>query len=257
MLKMNRLQLFENLSRTEDGSYRFVSVEEFVGEYASLCFGNGSTWCRTSNIASKWRIITVKSNGTVNFPGWQPSDEELKDIDSLVSNNCSIKIKRGNPISYIKIYSENLENTNRPISKKIRDHFKNIPCCVCGSFSNLVVDHKNDLYNDSRVLDINTQTIHDFQSLCNPCNLLKRQICKKTLESKKRYKATNIPQLKCFDIDFIHGDESFDPKDINALRGTYWYDPVYFIKQAKILMITKNLAFQKQRLLERYKLSQT
>jgi hypothetical protein len=230
-----------------------VSTDEFIGEYSSLSFGNGSTWCRTSHIASRWKVITIRANGTRNYPGWVPTDEENEDIITLVNNNCLINKQIGNPISYIKIHSENTADTNRPISKRIREFFKNEPCCVCGSFSNLVVDHKNDLYNDPRVLDSNTQLIDDFQSLCNPCNLLKRRICIKALKLGKRYKATNIPQLKCVGIDFTHGDETFDPKDIDAFKGTYWYDPVYFIKQAKILMLTKVLTLQKETLIERYK----
>ena len=33
-------------------------------------------------------------------------------------------------------------------------------------------------------------------------------------------------------MDFIEGDETFDPKDPNAMVGTYWYDPVLFLKRA-------------------------
>ena len=39
---------------------------------------------------------------------------------------------------------------------------------------------------------------------------------------------TNIPQLKVFGIDFISGDENYDPEDPNAMVGTYWYDPSAF-----------------------------
>ena len=73
-----------------------------------------------------------------------------------------------------------------------------------------------------------TQTKEDFQSLCNKCNLIKRQVSKDTIKTKKRYGATNIPLLKVFDIDFIEGDETFNPDDINAMKGTFWYDPIAF-----------------------------
>jgi hypothetical protein len=63
-------------------------------------------------------------------------------------------------------------------------------------------------------------------------------VAKKTLETNKRYGATNIPSMKVFGIDFISGDEKFDKKDINAMNGTYWYDPIEFNK--KILEIIKN-----------------
>ena len=40
-------------------------------------------------------------------------------------------------------------------------------CIVCGSASDIVIDHKNDLYNDPRVLNSDTQVPDDFQTLCS------------------------------------------------------------------------------------------
>ena len=128
-------------------------------------------------------------------------------------------------------FSPLLNNTmNRPIRKDIKKYYKNKPCVVCGSKSDLVVDHKNDLYNDPRVLNIKTQLLDDFQSLCNHCNLQKRQIIKNTKKTGLRYGATNIPSLAVFGVDFIKGTKRFDMDDINAMVGTYWFDPVAFIK---------------------------
>ena len=53
----------------------------------------------------------------------------------------------------------------------------------------------------------------------------------------KRYGATQIPQIACFGIDFISGDDTFDPDDPDAMVGTYWYDPVEFMKQLKLSLI--------------------
>tara|TARA_B110000305_G_scaffold240765_1_gene312397 strand:- start:317 stop:976 length:660 start_codon:yes stop_codon:yes gene_type:complete len=119
---------------------------------------------------------------------------------------------------------------SRPIRDDIHKHHKKNGCVVCGSKTDLVTDHKNDLYNDNRVLKTDTQTLDDFQCLCNHCNLLKRQHSKKTKETGKRYGATNIYSLKKYGVDFIEGDENFDQTDINAMKGTYWYDPVKFIE---------------------------
>lgn len=85
-------------------------------------------------------------------------------------------------------------------------------------------------------MNIKTQKIDDFQSLCNQCNLMKRQINKYTKEKGKRYGATNIPSLKVFNIDFIEGDEKYDINDVKALKGTYWYDPVAFMEGIKALL---------------------
>jgi len=126
-----------------------------------------------------------------------------------------------------------LRGAKRPIRKDIDKHHKKTGCIVCGSKSSLVTDHKNDLYNDPRVLNRRTQTIDDFQCLCNHCNLQKRQICKITLRYGKRIGATSIPSLSVFGLDFIEGDESFDKNDICAMKGTYWYDPIEFMKKIK------------------------
>ena len=131
------------------------------------------------------------------------------------------------------INEEKLLSKNRPIRQDIRQYYKSQTCIVCGSHSELVPDHKNDLYNDPRVLDMKTQTIEDFQCLCNHCNLQKRQIAKKTMETGKRYGATNILSLSVFGIDFIEGDETFDKNNVDAMVGTYWYDPVKFMNYIK------------------------
>ena len=126
-----------------------------------------------------------------------------------------------------------LYGATRPIRTDIRKHHKKNGCVVCGSHSDLVTDHKNDLYNNPLVLNTKTQTIDDFQCLCNHCNLQKRQVSKKTKEIGKRIGATTIPTYAVFGIDFVEGDETFDEKDINAMVGTYWYDPVEFAKKIR------------------------
>ena len=125
----------------------------------------------------------------------------------------------------------------RPIRRDISNFHKEKGCVVCGSHSDLVCDHKNDLYNDTRVLNEETQTHDDFQCLCNHCNLQKRQVNKKTRETGKRIGATTIPSLAVFGVDFISGDETFNPDDKNAMVGTYWYDPVAFMKELRVLSL--------------------
>ena len=115
-----------------------------------------------------------------------------------------------------------------------------MPCVNCGSSTDLQCDHKNGLYNDLRVLDIKTQTLDDFQSLCQHCNCQKRQVEKKTKETSKRYGATNIPSLSIFGIDFTEGDDTCNFEDANALKGTYWNDPVEFMKIIKEKMKRQN-----------------
>ena len=113
-------------------------------------------------------------------------------------------------------------------------------CVSCGTHSDLYIDHKNDLYNDENVLNVNTQQVSDFQYLCNHSNIVKREVCQKTKKTGKRYGATKIKKLKCFNIDFIVGDETFDLTNPDAMVGTYWYDPVAFIEH-----IHKSLLYNK------------
>ena len=111
---------------------------------------------------------------------------------------------------------------HRPIAPRIYQHFKGLSCIACGSNESMVVDHKNDLYNDSRVHSVNTQLITDFQPLCNNCNLKKRADCRKTKEQNKRQPAP----FQCLQMGgsaFIEGDETFDSEGL-GLKGTYWYD---------------------------------
>jgi len=128
-----------------------------------------------------------------------------------------------------------IDGCSHPIGNHIKKYFKENMledgCVNCGTHSELCIDHKNDLYNDEKVLNVNTQQVSDFQYLCNHCNIVKREVCQKTKKTCKRYGATNIKKLKCYNIDFIVGDETFDLTNPNAMVGTYWYDPVAFVEQ--------------------------
>jgi 5-methylcytosine-specific restriction endonuclease McrA len=118
---------------------------------------------------------------------------------------------------------------SRPIRHDIKRHYKRLPCVKCGT-RNTVCDHKNDLYNDPRVLNTTTQTLDDFQPLCNNCNLRKRAVALKRDKEKKRQSPTLDILSINGGIKFTSGDEKYDPNDPNALIGTYWYDPIQFGK---------------------------
>ena len=42
-----------------------------------------------------------------------------------------------------------------------------------------------------------------------------------------------IPQLAVFKIPFTKGTDELNENDIDGLVGTYWYDPVDFMKKVK------------------------
>ena len=101
-------------------------------------------------------------------------------------------------------------------------------CVVCGSTAEIVCDHKNDLYNDERVLNVKTQLVDDFQPLCNHCNLQKRQVCKQEINAQKIYSAKNIPQFKIIPFVFPWEKKVFNVNNIQCKVDTYWHDPVEF-----------------------------
>ena len=60
---MTKTELFLKLANPdENGISRWVSVKEFVGEYADLTFGNGASWARKeSKLAKEYKIEFDKS----------------------------------------------------------------------------------------------------------------------------------------------------------------------------------------------------
>ena len=203
---------------------RIVATNEFKDKYISLKLGNGGSWCRMDSLfAKKYKYVTRKENGHLNL-SWEANKEEMEQIQTEFKFEKSKK----KSISHIKIYGTQNEMNKQNIRQDIRDFFKDSVCVVCGN-SNIEIDHKNGLYNDNRVLQI-----HDFQPLCRHCNQQKRQSIVITKKTGKRYKATNIPQLAIFGIDFIKGDERFEKDDPEAMIGTYWHDPIEFMEQIKL-----------------------
>jgi hypothetical protein len=233
-LKISKLKLFLKLSEFDEkkpDEFKIVNVSSFTGEFNDLILGNGGSWCRQSSW-TKNKVATMKKNGTINYL-WNTSDGEKEIVIKAFSG---YPIKKGGNIQYIGIFGLLYKKRYRPIRNDIKKYWFQFACCACGRTTDLICDHKNDLYNDPRVLDTKTQKKEDFQSLCNQCNLLKRQVIKKTKKTKIRYGATNIPMLKVFGINFIEGDETYDSDDIDAIKGTYWYDPATFMVGIKNIL---------------------
>ena len=229
-----------------------INLKELTQHNPEFNFGNGGSWIRRECIKN-YKIASIKQNNKITYL-YNNFDEDPKfhNYKSLLekfitknnnnNNNKSKNKSNSNKLMYIAYFgiNDHNSNVNRPISLEIRKHFKNKPCVVCGCTNNLVVDHKNDLYDDPRVLNTKTQTIDDFQSLCNGCNLKKRQVCKKSKETGIRYAATNIPQLKILGIDFIEGDKYLNINEGElGMKGTYWYDPEEFMKIATQMYVEK------------------
>jgi hypothetical protein len=151
--------------------------------------------------------------------------------------------KQNSGIIGIFVHSKKTKLDNRrPIRNEIKKAIIKSNCVLCGSFSDIVCDHKNDLYNDSRVNKSETQKITDFQALCNHCNLQKRQVSKIERQNKKIYSAKNIHSIaiNCnFEIPWEK--KVFDSNCITTKKDTFWYDPIEFNRKLAIYIIYKLL----------------
>lgn len=158
------------------------------------------------------------------------SENENDTIDNHILEDFINRQINGTGIIGLFVHSIRMNIIQHPIKKSIRDEVRKRCCVVCGTRSELVCDHKNDLYNDPRVLSIETQTIDDFQALCNHCNLQKRQVNKDEFKNGELFSAKNLPQFSHLPFEFIWEKQILNINDINCKVGTYWYDPIMFQK---------------------------
>ncbi len=197
-------------------------------------------------------FCTTYIYGEITPPKTYPIDLNLHDYEEQISiYKTNRKATNGNEsgvVGFIVHYPNTEKNISHPIREDIKKYHKGFPCCICGS-GKTVCDHKNDLYNDDRVLNSDTQTKEDFQSLCNKCNLRKRAVSNKMKSENKRQPPP--PFIRdCYGIDFTQGDETFDPDDVNATVGTYWHDPPAFLKECHKMahkkLLDENESLKKQ-----------
>tara|TARA_B100000683_G_scaffold25455_1_gene23256 strand:+ start:349 stop:1149 length:801 start_codon:yes stop_codon:yes gene_type:complete len=167
--------------------------------------------------------------------------DDLKMIEEYKKKREEDGIKNSQGVIGFIIRGDNIyEKINRPIHSDIKKYYSQYPCVKCGA-KKTICDHKNDLYNDPRVLDINTQTKEDFQPLCNSCNLRKRACgLRRDKENKRQPPSPDILAMNG-GIKFTKGNENYDTNDKNALIGSYWYDPIQFaIDCRKIMLLEKS-----------------
>lgn len=149
----------------------------------------------------------------------------------------------------IFIHSLRKNNVRHPIRDDILKIIHLKSCIECDRKEDIICDHKNDLYNNERVLNTKTQLLSDFQPLCNGCNLLKRQINIEELENNKLYSIKQ--KTKNSHITFVIPWEkkTFDINNIHCKEETYWYDPEEFNRKLNIyttVTITNNNLIKKK-----------
>jgi hypothetical protein len=198
-----------------------------------------SIWWGANGLGDRWvgkrfNYSVVKAKDTKLYSEYDDDkipQDVLDPFMAEIAEKKRNKKKKTSTAGIIGIYvhSKRTNITKRPINTAIRKQImKGATCVVCGTSSEIVCDHKNDLYNDERVLDVVTQTLDDFQPLCNHCNLQKRQVCKNEERFEKLYSAKNIPRYRQYDFEFPWEKKAYDRSLPNCKADTFWYDPVEF-----------------------------
>ena len=230
---MNKLNLIREITGCNIDYITGIIPRELISKHSEINWGNNGIGDRFCN--KLFNYVSINKNKTYKENYINLSHDQINELISEIDEYCIINLEQNKKLKGIigiKLYGLRTENSYRPIKASIKKNItQNAKCVVCGCSSNLCCDHKNDMYNDTRVLSIDTQTISDFQPLCNHCNLQKRQVNKHTKKDKQLYYATQIPMLTIFGIDFIDLIyKPYDENDINLLTNTFWYDPVKFMK---------------------------
>ena len=132
---------------------------------------------------------------------------------------------KGNKLSFIRtIGFAHYHQTHRAsnIPEEVRRWIESgLPCAMCGTTANIVPDHK-----DGNRQPITTPNSNDYQPLCQHCNTVKREICKRCNETSKRFDATKLG----YHISWIEGTAIFQPMNPRC-KGCYWYSPIDFRAQ--------------------------
>ena len=173
-------------------NYTKIISRDTLKEYKKLDWGNNGIGDRWANKKFNYTVIY-----NTKIKKYSENDEEIYNYDII--NQFKIINKKTKGIIGILVHSKRLNIIKRPIKKEIEKSIKKNSCISC---SDIVCDHKNDLYNDISVLNIQTQQINDFQPLCNHCNLQKRQILKDEIKNNKIYSAKNLQQYKAYKFEF-------------------------------------------------------
>jgi hypothetical protein len=219
-----------SLVRTLSNDFTKIISRDECSKYKEINWGNngvGNRWCNKMFCYS-----TIKANKYTLYNDLQGKadidEQKIKNFQKSFIKSHNIKQGIIGIYVHYELSQQNIDDMKRPIKDEIKSKIKSFPCVNCGTTSETVCDHKNDLYNDNRVLCKDTQTEDDFQCLCNRCNLLKRQVCKVEKETNNLYSAKNIPKYKAFDFPFPWEMKHFDISDYNLKKDTYWYDPIEF-----------------------------
>ena len=201
---------------------RIIPISE-IKLHDSLWWGGNGVGNRWARQRFNYSVVYAKANSKQ----YSENDNDQIPQDVLHAFMSENKITVG--IIGIYVHSKRTNIKKRPINETIHKQITTgTTCVVCGTSSDIVCDHKNDLYNDDRVLDVARQTLDDFQPLCNHCNLQKRQICKDEEACGIFYSAKQITRYCQYAFEFPWEKKAYDRNLPSCKEGTFWHDPVEF-----------------------------
>ena len=214
----------------------------FIGENAHFATRNGCDWARRDSTFGKtYKLVRVHKNRKYHTT-WSATDIEIRIIEERIAQDARAHPEVYNAgtgnrvIGMFALGGKREVPINRTNPRNdIYQCLKKGPCVFTGSCSDIEVDHKNDLYNDPRVADPNTQRESDFQPFTKHINDVKRSARVRANQTGVRSSAYDIPMLRVFASDlqlpeYIKGGHSFDKDDPTATEGTLWHDPIAFMK---------------------------
>lgn len=228
---MKTEQIIE-LVRQLTNNFTNIIPRNTLKEYPKLNWGNNGVGNRWANKIFNYTVI-YKNGKTKTYSDNENYTIENDIIINFLSTNQNINELNG----IIGIFPHSVKtntNNSRQIKQEIQKIITNNRCVNCGTTNDIVCDHKNDLYNDKSVLNVKTQTIEDFQPLCNHCNLQKRQIAKEEYDNKKLFSAKCLPQFQIYEYEFPWEKKTYDIKNPYTKKDTYWYDPVEFMRKIRL-----------------------
>jgi len=257
----NKLSILKSNFLNDSGESPYIKRYEDL-DGTALYWPSGDSFFRMDADFSKtYKYATIKGNGKIRYSScFEPTPEEKdeierKTVELLGSGYIPQKKVEGDitvnatmrSVWWIKICgpADTPQLRDPGIRRDIIEYYKTQHCAHCGSPENLECDHKNDLKeSDPRILNKETQTKEDFQSLCGTCNKLKRSCNTRRKETGKRVPFSYIvekympPSLMLWidfsnSPDFTEGGETYDETDPNWWVGTYWGDVVAFRNKIK------------------------
>lgn len=138
-LTPNKIKIDKIFIPNKNGISNWISVKEFTD--------GGLKWTKNGNIRHN---ICWGDNRYI----WEAKRKTSANSSEVITIRTN---------GFNKDY---LNSSLRPILKDSRELHKKTGCVICGTPTNLVIDHKSFLYNDPRVLSRTTQTKEDFQCIC-------------------------------------------------------------------------------------------